>query len=130
MGDFVAWVQYKPYRNAVAADLPAKTCKEILRECQKGMVEEKLGEDEFKNYPISITSTVVNDSLTTTEGFYKFLQLSITIEHPELSDASEFSKVIGTDGELIEELFKPMMILQGFLSEKDEEESEKNEPPN
>lgn len=83
------------------------------------MVEEEIEEGVFKKYPISITSTVINNSLATTEGFYKFFEISLSIEYSDI----DLSEVFDVD--ILTEMFRPLMVLQGFIEE--EEEPEKNE---
>lgn len=55
-----------------------------------------------------------------------FFQISISVEHPELLDTSKFIEVIGKRDKLLEELYRPLLILNDWIEEK-EEEPEKNE---
>ena len=127
-GDFVTWVQYKPYRDALTADLPAKICKDLLKECQTGLVEEEISDNVFKKLPINLNSTVVNKQLQVTEGITKFLHLSLITNHPEFKDIEKLNTIISDDVENLADIYKPLLRLNGLLdAEEKEENTEKNQ---
>lgn len=94
---FTTWVQYKPYRDAVQAEFLKEDIEEIKVKCQEGKVVEKVLPDDWpkdkdstdedlieKEFPLTFTSTVVQNEMFNYEGLCKVILLSIEIKHPEI----------------------------------------------
>ncbi len=104
-GEFVRWVQFKPYREALEQNLPEEICEKILVECRRGKVLEKTVPDDWpedkkgkylkkpkekdlieKEFDIHLGSTIVTNNFFSAEGLAKLLQLGISINHPEIDE--------------------------------------------
>jgi len=136
---FVRWVQYKPYRDALDGELPEIKCDEILEECKRGKVIERVLPDGWiededlevadedlveKEFDIAITSSVVKQMMLDPEGILKIIFISLTINHPEVNEKNA-GKIIGFKefAELQDELFRRISSDVDI----DEEDSVKNE---
>lgn len=120
-GQYVSWVQWKPYRDALVADLPSDAVEEIKAKCKTGKVTEETASGQFKEFPINLGSTLVRESFNTYDGIGKLLQLSIGINHPELRYKS-LGHIV--DLEIMNEI-QSELLKQNSLDGGDEE-SEKN----
>lgn len=80
-GDFVTWVKYKPYRDAIIAGFPDEEIEAIKRQCATGKVIE-IVKGEEKEFQINLASTVVRDALATLEGVGKLVELSFYKAQP------------------------------------------------
>jgi len=118
-GLFIKWVQFKPYREARAAELPKDMCDEIYEKCSTGKVKEETEEGVFEEFPITIGSTVVRESLFSLEGVGKFIELSLWTAHPELK-----YQPIGhiLDFKKVTEIQEDVMILNGLIDKEVEDE--------
>ena len=105
-GEFVRWVQFKPYREALEQNLPKGIVNNFLLQCQTGKVTEKVVPDDWpedketgkylkepkeedlveKSFDIHLGSTIVTDNFFSAEGLAKLLQLGISIDHPEITE--------------------------------------------
>ena len=133
---FVKWVQYKPFRDAIDAELPENLRDKIYDECSKGLTTEKvkpehLDEDDLKNkdqlieeeFTISITSTVVTDNALTIIGLRKLMEISLQKNYTNWKD-------ILTD-KIVSNQSNDFLILIGFMKPKSKEaESENPTNPN
>lgn len=124
LANYVSWVQYKPYRDALAADLSKDLCESILKECKTGLVEEEIEKGKFEKFPISLSSTVVTQAMVSDAGGFKLLHLGTVINHPELRDINEFNKIL--DIKSVQENIKKALEQNGLVKEVTEEEQEKN----
>ncbi|NIQ15942.1 MAG: hypothetical protein GTO02_16570 [Candidatus Dadabacteria bacterium] len=143
--DFVSWVQYKPYRQALAADLPKDKCNEIFKECQRGKTKELVPPKEWleeneenaeaicpselleeQEFDLELTSTVVLGAMRSIDGIQKLFELSFSIANPDikLSDVIDLENFVDAQNVLLTE--------NGFVSdsEKDLNESKNEEAPN
>lgn len=129
-GEFVRWVQYRPYHDALQNNLPKKIIDEILIDCRKGLVTEKVPPDDWildkeavnykelkeedlveKEIDINITSTIVIEYFTNSEGLAKLLQLGISINHSEVTEEVldkevNFKEQVSAIAEMQELMFK------------------------
>lgn len=105
-GEFVRWVQYKSYREAIELELSQDVVDKFLIECQTGKVVEKTVPDDWpedkktgkylkepeekdlvdKKFEIHLGSTCVTNQFFSAEGLAKLLQLGISINHPEITE--------------------------------------------
>ena len=116
---FITWVKFKPYRDAVVADLPKDVKDDILEECKRGKVKETIEEDDGtiveKEFDISLISTVVREQLVTTEGANKILEISFLIKNPNVN----YREVI--DWEQFDKIVKSLLKDNGLDQEEDED---------
>lgn len=140
-GEFVKWVQYLPYHEAKENKLPKALQDEILAECRRGIVIEKVMPDDWpdekddkgnllkelkdedlvdKEYNIHLGSTAVSEQFFTARGLNKLLELGISISYPEINDIA-LDQAIDTlnQAEGIKEIQDAMMGEQRTL-EKNE----------
>ncbi len=140
-GEFVRWVQYKPYREALEQHLPKTLCDEILVECRSGKITEKVVPDDWpkdgetdeylkepkeedlieKKINIHLGSTCVTEQFFSELGLAKILQLGISINNPEIDE-------IKLDQEIDHEVQNKAILEIQNVMYKQEEEIEKNEP--
>lgn len=110
---FVTWVQYKPYRDALIAELPEKVCNEILEECKLGLVKEEVAKDEFKLFPIHLGSTVVTQCLTSVEGILKLMEIGLKKSYGPLFNIKDI-----LNGEMLDEIADGLLKANGLLKQQ------------
>jgi len=134
---FITWVQYKPFRDAISAELPKIKQDEIYAKCQSGIITEKvkpegllekeeqaLKEEDLleEDYVISLASTVVKEACLNLLGIKKLMNLSL---------AKTYDECINLSDEIILETSRDFLVLIGVLqSKKDEEVKENPTKPN
>jgi len=140
-GEFVRWVQWKPYRDALENNLDSASVEAIKVKCQKGKVTEKAVPDDWllneetgkyekepkekdlveKEFDIHLGSACVVKHFISAEGLAKLLQLGISISHPKVTEI-----IIDQEIDIIEQK-RAIEELQNVMFAQ-EEEIEKNEP--
>ena len=133
---FTTWVQYKPYRDAVEADFLKEDIEKIKVECQKGKVIEKVLPDDWpkdkeatdqdlieKEFPLTFTSTVVQNEMFNYEALCKVILLSMEIKHPEIK-GKKIAELF--DNEQIAEMHKVIWNLNALENDVDTPEAEEN----
>lgn len=142
LGEFVRWVQYKPYYDAKEAKLPKELCDEILAECRRGKVTEKSVSSEWleankddknavpldedfieKEFPIGLDSTVVRKAMVTGEGLQKLFTLSLSVRHPEFK-IKPINAIVNLSE--FKNLHSILLVMNG-LSDDEEDEAEDDE---
>lgn len=118
-GDFVTWVQYKPYRDAKIAGFPKYEVDAIKELCRSGLVKE-IVDGEEKEFPINIGSTCVRKALSTLEGVGKITELSFIAGQPEFKD-----KPLGhiLNLAVVNEIQRQVLQQNGLLSDNNKVET-------
>jgi len=136
-GEFVRWVQYKPWHNAKENNLPEEIQDEILIECRKGKVIEKVPPDDWpddkdvelkdlveQEFNIHLGSSCVVEHFISSEGMAKLLQLGISIIHPEVNE-----ETLDQEVDFLEQR-KAVLELQDTMFSQEEEIGKNEESPN
>jgi len=144
LGEFVIWVQYKPYRDALVANLPKPLVDELLKECKRGKVKElaptkewleqasdddvPIDEDlEEQEFAIGLESSVVREQMVSPEGLHKLFVLSLSVKHSEFL-TKPINDII--DLPSFQRLQNILLVINGFAPEEDEEEDEEETEKN
>lgn len=118
LGKFVSWVKFKPYRDALNADLPQEKCEQIKEECKRGKVKEEVSEGVWEQFDIHVQSSIVISEMSSIEGAIKLFELSLHKLHPGIlfDDICDPDTLLSIQAQLFELNFMP----------EEDEEPEKN----
>jgi len=126
-GQYIKWVQFKPYRDAVNADLPKAHCDKILSDCETGLVEELVDDEnggtKLEKFPIHIGSSIVTNTFSNIDGIAELLYISLKKHHP-LIERTEIDEIV--DLVNFPKIQKAIFQLNGLSDEEEIEDSEKN----
>lgn len=125
---FVRWVQYKPYRDAIAAQLPEHKCSAIYLECQRGIVHERVAPENVKNpaeedligeeFGINFTSTAIVRQIGTIIGCRRLMELSLEKTYKNWKEI--------LNDEIVRDNQEEFLILTGYYSKNKKDENPQN----
>lgn len=134
-GNFVRWVQYKPYIDAEAAGLSKERLDAIYENCKlkRGYCLEVVGQtddekDILESFEINFNSTIVQEALASQDGVNHILLISLQKKHKIIGSISE---VFSIDPDKNPELspvkaYNKILELSDVVDSKEEEEEEEN----
>jgi len=107
LGKFVSWVQFKPYRDAIEADIPEDRLKEIYEDCKRGKVREEVSKGVFEEFDINIHSTIVSQAMQDIEGLIKLFEFSLQKKHhnKKFEDVCDEDTLVEIQNQLLEVTF-------------------------
>lgn len=89
-GNYVYWIQFKPYNDADAAGVSKARLDSIYEQCiKRKKVIEEVEEGVLEEFDLNFSSTVVQESLSTQAATFYLLLVSLKKKHEDIESISE-----------------------------------------